>query len=194
MVFGGGPFGSAPFGGFPASEDRQAELSVGAIITPESQNHEGLLVRGTSLVWAELVQRMGADWSIAFQLSPREWEELVAGAFVKAGYDEVTLTPPSSDSGRDVIAIKRGVGSIKIIGSVKRYAAHRNVTYDDVRALAGVLSAESDASKGIITTTSDFPPNIAKDKFIASMLPTRLELINGQELLAWLKKLNTDGE
>jgi len=26
------------------------------------------------------------------------------------------------------------------------------------------------------------------------MLPTRLELIYGQELLAWLKKLNADGE
>jgi hypothetical protein len=31
--------------------------------------------------------------------------------------------------------VKNGVGCIKIIGSVKRYAAGNRVSYDDVRAL-----------------------------------------------------------
>jgi len=41
------------------------------------------------------------------------------------------------DHGRDVIAIRRGIGCIKIIGSVKAYKPGKLVRYDDVRALAG---------------------------------------------------------
>jgi restriction system protein len=116
-------------------------------------------------------------------------EELVAGAYKKAGFDEVTVTPRSRDRGRDVIAIKRGVGCIKIIGSVKRYAPGNQVGYDDIRALLGVLSGERDASKGIITTTADFPPGVRSDSFIAPALDTRLELMNGQALQRWLAEL-----
>jgi restriction system protein len=132
---------------------------------------------------------LGSDWSIAFRLSPEKWEEIVAGAFKKEKYDTVVLTPRSGDFGRDVIAIKHGVGCVKIIGSVKRYAPGHLVPYDDVRALLGVLSGERDASKGIITTTLDFPPNIKADKFIAPFLPTRLELVNGTQLQDWLTKV-----
>jgi len=90
-----------------------------------------------------------------------------------------------------VIAIRHGVGTVKIIGSVKRYAPDRCVGYDDIRALLGVLSGERDASKGIITTTSDFPPSVQDDPFIAPFLPTRLELVNGSRLQGWLKDLSS---
>jgi restriction system protein len=49
---------------------------------------------------------------------------------------------------------------------------------------------ERDTSKGIIATTSEFPPNIAKDPFIAPFLPTRLELLPGNKLRAWLAELS----
>ncbi len=62
--------------------------------------------------------------------------------------------------------------------------------YDDVRALTGVMTGERDVSKGIITTTSDFPPRIGEDPFIAPFLPTRLELVNGLELQKWLSDLS----
>jgi restriction system protein len=55
--------------------------------------------------------------------------------------------------------------------------------------LLGVLSGEQDASKGIITTTSDFPPLVTEDPFIAPFLPTRLELMNGEALRKWLAEL-----
>jgi restriction system protein len=126
---------------------------------------------------------------VAYQLRPEQWEELVAGAFKKAGYDDVTLTPRFGDHGRDVIAIKRGVGCVKVIGSVKAYNIGHLVPYDAVRALLGVMSGERDVSKGIITTTSDFPPLIAKDPYIAPFLPTRLELVNGANLQKWLTEL-----
>jgi restriction system protein len=160
----------------------RATLSVSSIIIPERSTEEGVLVKATSQVWVEIVQALGTDWTLAYQLPPEKWEEIVAGAFKKAKYDEVTLTPRSGDHGRDVIAIKRGIGCVKIIGSVKRYAPGNLVEYDDIRALLGVLSGERDASKGIITTTSDFPPRVNEDPFIAPFLPTRLELMNGEAL------------
>src|SRR6266487_755178 len=174
------------------SEVRKANLSLFSIIIPEIVTTAGTLVRATSLVWNEIVQALGNDWTIAYQIPPEKWEEIVAGAFKKANYDEVTLTPRSRDRGRDIIAIKGGIGCVKILGSVKRYAPDDLVEYDDIRALLGVLSGERDASKGIITTTSDFPPRVNEDPFISPFIPTRLELINGEALQKWLLELAAD--
>ena len=141
-------------------------IVISSLIIPEKLVHEGILIKSTSAVWAEIVDQLGADWSVAYQLGSEKWEELVAGAFKKAGYDDVILTPRSGDHGRDVIAVKKGVGSVKILGSVKAYAPKNLVPYDAVRSLLGVLSADQTASKGIITTTSDFPPLIESDPSI----------------------------
>jgi restriction system protein len=159
-----------------------------SLIIPERRTAEGILIKSTSLVWNELARVLGNDWTVAYQLPPEKLEELVAGAYKNAGYDDVTLTPRSADHGRDVIAIKKGVGSIKILGSVKRYAQGRVVGYDAILAL-GVLDGERDASKGIITTTSDFPPRVNEHPTIGPALPTRLELMNGEALQKWLQEL-----
>jgi restriction system protein len=161
-------------------------LVISNVIIPDRLVDEGILVKSTSTMWAEIVSKLASDWSLAFQFSPRKWEEIVAGAFQKAGYDEVVLTPSRGDRGRDVIAMRRGVGCVKIIGSVKAYGPGNLVPYDAVRSLLGVLSGEQNASKGIITTTSAFPPNIENDPFIRPFLPTRLELMDGQALRRWL--------
>jgi restriction system protein len=54
----------------------------------------------------------------------------------------VTLTPRSGDYGRDVIAVKRGLGFIRVIDRVKAYKPDHLVTADDVRALMGVLQGD----------------------------------------------------
>jgi restriction system protein len=77
----------------------------------------------------------------------------------KAGWDEVTLTPRSRDLGRDLIAIKKGIGSVRVIEQVKAYTPPRLVTANDVRALVGVLKSDG-AAKGFLSTTSDFAPKI----------------------------------
>jgi restriction system protein len=192
-MLGFGALGESALGALPdrlALGARRATLSISSVIIPERSTAEGILIKSTSLVWDEIVQALGDDWTLAYRLTPEKWEEIVAGAFKKAQYDEVTLTPRSGDHGRDVIAIKRGIGCVKIIGSVKRYAPGNLVEYDHIRALLGVLSAERDASKGIITTTSDFPPRVNEEPFIAPFLPTRLELINGAALQKWLRELS----
>src|ERR1700674_2692916 len=120
-----------------------ADLMVSSLIIPEGQDSAGVLMRSTSLVWNAIVRMLGSDWELAYQISSEKWEELVAGAYTLAGYDTV-LTPRSGDHGRDVIAVRRGVGCVKIIGSVKAYRPGHLVEYDDVRALLGVLSGERD--------------------------------------------------
>lgn len=172
-----------------SSKGRMPALDVKGIIIPERADDVGILVKSTSLVWRAIVERLHADWNEAYSIPANVWEEIIAGAFNKAGFDQVTLTPRSGDHGRDVIAIKRGIGCIKIISSVKAYKPGHLVKHDDVRALLGVMTGESDTSKGIITTTSDFAPRIPTDPFIKPFLPTRLELVNGAQLRDWLTSL-----
>jgi restriction system protein len=169
---------------------KKPSLTISSLIIPEHRTAEGTLIKSVSATWNEVVHYLGSDWSFAHEIPSDKWEEIVAGAFKKANYDEVTLTPRSGDHGRDVIAIKRGFGCVKIIGSVKAYAPGNPVRYDDVRALLGVMSGEQNVSKGIVTTTSDFPPEISDDPFIKPFLPTRLELINGAALREWLENLS----
>jgi restriction system protein len=72
---------------------------------------------------------------------------------------------------------------------VNAYKPGHLVKHEDVRALLGVMSAERDTSKGIITTTSGFAPRIRTDPFIAPHLPTRLELMDGKALQKWNSEL-----
>jgi restriction system protein len=197
-MLGNGPLGAAALGGGSSGASTAdslrkatsvASLSIASIIIPEAKTLEGVLVSSNTAIWSEIAYSLGQDWSAAQSLSPYQWEEMVAGAFKKSGYDEVILTPRSGDLGRDVIATKHGVGCVKIIGSVKAYKPEHLVGHDDVRALLGVLSGETNASKAMLTTTSGFAPKIQEDPFIAPFLPTRLELLNGQQLQEWFRKL-----
>lgn len=164
-------------------------MVLNGLIIPTQRVSEGVLINSTSHVWGQVIRMLRRDWMRAYEVPAEKWEELVAGAYKEMGFDEVILTPRSGDRGRDVIAIQKGVGCIKIIGSVKAYKPGHLVSYDDIRALLGVLGGERDASKGIITTTSDFPPRVREDPFIAPFLPTRLELMNGDQLQRWLAEL-----
>lgn len=167
----------------------EAALLVQGVVEPYGATSEGQLVRAFGLPWRTIVERLSKDWMQAFKIPPRIWEEMIAAAFDQEGYDEVILTPRSGDHGRDVVAIKNGVGCIKIIGSVKAYAPGNLVRPDDVRALAGVLLGDPKASKGIITTTSDFAPSISTDPYLSPLMPYRLEMMNGIKLREWLNKL-----
>jgi hypothetical protein len=101
-------------------------------------------------------------------------EELVAACLKEEVFDTVTLTPRSGDGGVDVIAVKNGIGSLKLLGSAKAYKPGHIVSYDAIRSLLGVVSGDPAASKGIITTTSSFPPLVMKDKLIAQELSLKV--------------------
>lgn len=165
-----------------------ANLLLQAIIVPGGKTDEGQIIEAVSLPWFEIIKSLSQDPSLAFQITGRQWEEIIAGAYERAGFDEVILTPRSGDLGRDVIAVKRGLGTIRIIDQVKAYSPGHLVTADDVRALLGVLQGDK-ASKGFLTTTSDFAPRLRNDILLKPFMPAQLELIDGSMLLARLKVL-----
>ena len=167
---------------------KSANILLQTVIIPSDQTDEGLLIQAVAFPWFDIVELLAKDPSVAYQLSARHWEEIIAGAYKRAKFDDVILTPRSGDYGRDVIAIKKGLGSVRIIDQVKAYKPDHLVTANDVRALMGVLHAES-ASKGFVTTTSDFAPKLKVDPFISPLIPSRLGLINGPMLFQRLRDL-----
>ena len=56
-----------------------------------------------------------------------------------------------------------------------------------VRAILGVLALDLNATKGIITTTSDFAPGVEEE--FEDVMPYRLETKNGQQFVEWIRGL-----
>jgi restriction system protein len=158
-------------------------FSFGAIVKAERRVTDGEVITLVDPIYTCLVREIEKNPQIIYQIDPRRWEEIIAAAYDKAGFDEVVLTPRSGDLGRDVIAIKYGFGSVKFIDQMKAYHPGHVVTADEIRALLGVLQAEQDASKAIFTTTSTFAPKIEQDRLIKPFLPYRLELVGKEKLL-----------
>ena len=51
--------------------------------------------------WFAIVEALQKDQDMAFQKTPRMWEEMIAGAYERAGFHEVILTPRSgTEAGR----------------------------------------------------------------------------------------------
>jgi restriction system protein len=168
---------------------KQATLLLQAVIVPGRSTGDARLIESIEPAWSEIARLMQRDQAAIYQIDDRKWEEIIAGAYKKAGFDEVILTPRSGDHGRDVIAVKRGLWTVRIIDQVKAYHPGHLVPADDVRALVGVLLSDQAATKGLVTTTSDFAPRIKDDPFIKPHIPYRLQLINGRELIERLSAL-----
>lgn len=174
---------------FSEEDFRQATIVHTSVIKKLSNVSDGELIQVLAIPWKAIVEYLDHDWNRAYGLGWRKWEEIIAGAYSKAGFDIVNLTNKSGDFGRDVEAIKKGFCSVKIIDSVKAYHSGHLVTANDVRALMGVVANDPTVSKGIISTTSDFAPGILSDPFIKPALPTRLDLMNGKRLMEWFNSL-----
>lgn len=170
-------------------EEPPPGIVIKAVLQLGQKTNDGRLVEGVAIPWFTILKMIRKDPNSIYQISPRRWEEIIAGAYTEAGYDEVILTPRSGDKGRDVVATKFGVGSIRIFDQVKAYAPDRVVSADEVRAMVGVLTGAQNVSKGVVTTTSSFAPRITKDEFIAPLMPYRLELKPRNILLPWLEAL-----
>lgn len=167
-------------------------VMIKAILQFGDRTNEGTLIRAVAFPWYEVLDRIRRDPQGVHEIDSRIWEEIIAGAYHKAGFDEVILTPRSGDKGRDVIATKNGVGSIRIIDQVKAYKPGHVVTAEEVRALIGVMYTDLITSKAVMTTTSTFAPRLTEDELIRPLIPHRLELKPRDILLPWLEELRTE--
>lgn len=166
------------------------------IVTAVSAHCDGHIIKSLSLPWLQIAKKVAADpyYLYGFAQKPREFEEFLAACYDEAGFDEVVLTPRSGDRGRDVIAIKNGMFSLRILDQAKAYKAGHLVSHNDVRAMLGTLDTDSNSSKGIITTTSDFCPNIMIGPEFKRFMPYRLDLVNGTKLGEWIVSLSEESQ
>lgn len=90
-----------------------------------------------------------------YNLSPREFEELVAELFSQQGFD-VELTPETRDGGCDIIVTKN-IGGLPfmLLIECKKYAKGNPVGVSLVRNLLGV-QGDRKANKAVLVTTSGF--------------------------------------
>lgn len=103
----------------------------------------------------ELLKRLKNDPELIRNLSPRQFEEIVADLLQDMGY-HVELTPASRDGGLDMYAARKdGLGKFLYLVECKRFIPPTKVQVGIVRSLYGVLN-EKRANAGAIVTTSFF--------------------------------------
>lgn len=160
------------------------EILLGTLIEKDPIGKEGAIVKMVAPAWFEVVRLIQANPDILSEMNHRKFEEFIAGAYKRAGFDNVLLTPRSMDHGIDVIAEKQGVGRIRIVDQVKRFSPGTAVTANDVRALGFVALADGKDTKGVVSTTSTFAPKIEQDRYLGPLIRDgRIELIDGTSLL-----------
>jgi restriction system protein len=164
------------------------EILLQAVVTFGTDVPEGRSIAAVALPWFDIMELIQRDPDSTYQIDPRKWEELIAGAYDRQGF-EVILTPQSGDRGRDVIATRSDVGSIRIFDQVKRYKPGHVVTLEEVAAMVGTIDVARNVSKGVVTTTSKFAPRIFENPEITRLMPYRLELRDREQLLSWLASL-----
>jgi Restriction endonuclease len=92
-------------------------LLIQTAIVPDAPADAGMLITAVAEPWFEIIEVLLKDPNAAFQIPPEKWEEIVAGAYKRAMFDEVILTPRSGDFGRDVIAVKKGIDALPPAGT-----------------------------------------------------------------------------
>jgi Restriction endonuclease len=117
----------------------KVQLLLQAVVVPGERTDEGKLIEAVAIPWFDIINELSRNPNVAFEIPPDKWEEIIAGAYRRAGFERVILTPRSGDYGRDVIATKHGLGYVRVIDQVKAFKPPNLVTADHVRALMGVL-------------------------------------------------------
>jgi restriction endonuclease Mrr/DNA-directed RNA polymerase subunit RPC12/RpoP len=105
----------------------------------------------------ELVSALKSSPYLLRDLSPREFEEVVAEMFRAKGF-VVDLTKRTRDGGKDVVAVHTDVLGIpsKYFIECKHYSENNKVGVEIVRALHGVMNTKDGPNKTILATTSTF--------------------------------------
>ncbi len=119
------------------------------------------------------------DPNRVYDLSPSEFEDLVAEVFRRRGFN-VAVTPRTHDGGKDIIASynMNGIPCMLIV-ECKRYAAEKKVGVEIVRALHGVQQAEH-YGKAVVVTSSSFTRGA---RSFAGGLRDMIVLVDFQQLM-----------
>jgi restriction system protein len=105
-----------------------------------------------------LVDKLRMQPESIFDLSPREFEELLANLLSDMGW-EVELTKATRDGGKDILAyLDTDLGKMLCLVEAKKYRKDRKIGVDLVRTLYGTL-CDHQANSAMLITTSSFSPD-----------------------------------
>jgi len=114
-----------------------------------------------------------------YELSPRDFEALVAALYEKLGF-EVELTSPQRDGGRDVVAINKAAGRQQTL--FIECKLHTNpIGVEIVRQLRGVVGHHG-VNGGVVVASSRFTRGAIRE----AGDDHRIELIDGPQLITVL--------
>jgi restriction system protein len=105
-----------------------------------------------SLPLSEIRKLIAAKRDKVYGLSPRIFEEVVAGVFRDLGWS-CRVTAYSGDDGIDVILDGKDGATVGV--QVKRYKKRRKIEAEQIRSLAGALILNGH-TRGVFVTTSSF--------------------------------------
>jgi restriction system protein len=175
----------------PSFSETAPRIVIQSLIIPGDKSKEGILVKGVSSFWFEMMRHIRSNPDIIYHLDCWKWEEMLAGAYKQDGWEIVTLTPKKGDKGIDIIAERSGFGQLRflLLDQMKAYKPDHVVGPDEIREMKGVMLDHPEASKGLITTTANFSQG-ALDA--AKNLSPRLELRPKDKLVSWLASIIID--
>ena len=125
------------------------------------------------------IEMVANDPESVYDLSPSEFEDLVAEVFRRKGF-EVVVTPRTRDGGKDIIATYNMSGiPCMIIIECKKYSKKNKVGVGIVRSLHGVQTKEH-YGKAVVVTSSSFSKE-AQD--FTNDMNDMMILIDFQELM-----------
>lgn len=130
------------------------ELEKPTIILEEAPK----IITDIRVVNKRILDKIKRQPQAIYQLTPRQFEILVAELFEERGY-KVELTQQTRDGGKDLIILDhREVGNLMIYAECKQNAPNRPVGVNVVSDLVGRMTADR-ATAGIVVTSSYFSPD-----------------------------------
>ncbi len=142
------------------------------------------VVKVVRLITNELLAHLKKHPEELYSIRPRQFEELVGEILAHYGW-EVQLTPPTKDGGYDLFGVSKDIAGVRTswVIECKKYAEHRKVGVDIVRALFGV-KGELQVANAMLATTSHFTRGVHDYK--ASRYD--LELKDFEGVLGWINE------
>jgi len=177
---------------------RAADASLTVAIAFETQDPDSLLGGGWGAFEREASFSFAADIAaflgvtretsrgetLASDILPREFEELIATLLEKMGYS-VILTPEQKDGGKDILAyLSSELGSLLMLVECKKWRPDRPVRVDVVRGVYGVLAARRAAHATIVTTS-----HFTKDAYeFRDAVKYQMSLKDIDDVTRWIRR------
>lgn len=132
-----------------------------------------------NVITCSLLEKVASKPEILYEITPRQFEELVCELFERKGYN-VRLTRQTRDGGKDLIILNNSIlGDLMIYAECKRYSQKHPVNVGLVRELYGTIEADK-ATAGIMVTTSYFSKDARK---FQEKISGRMNFIDYSELI-----------